>query len=86
MLLPLGALYAFRAWLPDVNPVDVLVVGAAASVLGPVGDLVESMLKRSFDTKDSGGILPGHGGLLDRLDAVFFVAPFTFFYVLFLRG
>lgn len=52
-----------------------LVVG----VIGTAGDLVESMLKRSVDVKDSGTILPGHGGILDRFDAVLFVVPVIYF-------
>jgi phosphatidate cytidylyltransferase len=50
-------------------------------ISGTLGDLVESMLKRSLGIKDSGSILPGHGGLLDRFDAVLLSAPFVFVYL-----
>lgn len=55
-----------------------LILASAVSVFGTIGDLVESKFKRLAGVKDSGKIMPGHGGLLDRLDSVIFVAPFVF--------
>ncbi len=55
-------------------------LGILIACFGTIGDLVESMLKRSLGIKDSGTILPGHGGLLDRIDAVLYVIPIVYFY------
>ncbi|MGM0376950.1 MAG: phosphatidate cytidylyltransferase [Bacteroidota bacterium] len=66
-----------------VGPADWIVIGGLVSVLGTYGDLIESMLKRSVNIKDSGNVLPGHGGVLDRFDAVFFSAPAVSCYLLF---
>jgi phosphatidate cytidylyltransferase len=57
-------------------------MGILVATFGTLGDLVESMLKRSLNLKDSGTILPGHGGLLDRLDSVLVVVPVIFVYQL----
>ncbi|CAL2094823.1 phosphatidate cytidylyltransferase [Tenacibaculum sp. 190524A05c] len=58
-----------------------LIIAIITSVLGTYGDLVESKFKRQANVKDSGTIMPGHGGLLDRLDSLFFLAPFVYLYI-----
>jgi phosphatidate cytidylyltransferase len=58
------------------SPVMAVTVGLVSAPWGQLGDLCESMLKRSFGVKDAGYILPGHGGVIDRFDAVLFVAPY----------
>jgi len=70
---------------PTMTIADCLFIAGPAAVLGPVGDLVESMLKRSVGAKDSGKLLPGHGGMLDRIDALLFVSAWVYVYVLHLR-
>ena len=76
-LATVGALGVKFFWIPELPWWAAAVIALGASILGPLGDLSESMLKRSFGAKDSGTLLPGHGGMLDRIDALLFNAPFV---------
>lgn len=81
-----GALLTKAVYFDALSVLDCLLVALPASILGPMGDLSESMLKRAYGVKDSGKIMPGHGGLLDRVDALLFTAPYVFLYALLTRG
>jgi phosphatidate cytidylyltransferase len=73
----------FGAVLDELTIGDGIALAAICSVLGPAGDLVESLVKREIGVKDSGRLLPGHGGFLDRLDAILFCAPAIYLYLRF---
>lgn len=78
-----GTLLAKFTFFPQLTFTDAAVTAIVIGMVGQAGDLFESLLKRSFNVKDSGSIIPGHGGVLDRLDSILFAAPITYYYVLF---
>jgi phosphatidate cytidylyltransferase len=75
-----GVLVARYTFFPELSVMDCFLVAVPGAILGQVGDLCESLLKRGHGVKDSGGIMPGHGGLLDRIDALLFLLPYILGY------
>jgi len=75
-----GAFAVRHVGLPALPATDTALLGAAVAVMGIVGDLDESLLKRWAGVKDSGTLFPGHGGMLDRLDSLLFGAPVLYYY------
>jgi phosphatidate cytidylyltransferase len=80
-ILNAGCAYVISIWYPELALKHWIIISLLVSVFGTIGDLVESMLKRQAGVKDSGRIMPGHGGILDRFDSLLFVAPFVYFYL-----
>ena len=68
----------------DFSMLNWMVISVIVSVIGTVGDLVEFKFKRQANIKDTGNIMPGHGGILDRLDSLLFAAPFVYLYINFI--
>lgn len=77
IVVSVGLVGAMHPWTPS----SAAVLGVVVSIVAPIGDLSESLLKRDLRTKDMGRLLPGHGGVLDRVDAMLFVLPATYYLV-----
>lgn len=76
-----GVAYLISGWYISISRIDWMVIATILIVIGTLGDLVKSIFKRSLNVKDSGTILPGHGGILDRFDSLIMSAPFVFTYL-----
>jgi len=79
-----GAFLAKAIFFPELIAFDCIATALLLGVLGQLGDLFESLIKRSCGVKDSGSIFPGHGGILDRLDSILFAGPVAYYYAYFL--
>jgi phosphatidate cytidylyltransferase len=79
-LFSMIAAFVVRAiFWPEFSPYILAVIAMSITVFGVLGDLCESLIKRGFNVKDSGSLIPGHGGILDRVDGLMFTAPFVYF-------
>jgi len=78
-----GTLLAKFTFFPELPLADAVITAVVIGILGQTGDLFESLLKRSFGVKDSGNSIPGHGGVLDRMDSIIFAAPAMYYYVIY---
>jgi len=82
----LAALGAQAWFFPELSVASALIAGLLLGVAGQVGDLIESAIKRSVGTKDTGHLIPGHGGILDRIDSLLVNTPVLFYYATYARS
>lgn len=87
LILVLASSQAFAWFAPEISRLNWLGLAATVVLFGTWGDLIESLLKRTLGVKDSGNVLPGHGGMLDRFDSVMLAVPASYIYIeLFIRN
>jgi phosphatidate cytidylyltransferase len=70
-------------FFPEISLMQIAILASAGSIIGQLGDICESAIKRNYGFKDASSILPGHGGILDRLDCLIFIVPFVYYYRIF---
>lgn len=80
-ILAFGVAFGVAHYCTAFSLTQWLIIASIIFITGVLGDLIESLFKRSLEIKDSGSLIPGHGGFLDRFDALFISAPFVFFYL-----
>lgn len=80
-IVSLVTAYLYARYFTQIEEIHFIHIALIIIVFGTVGDLFESLIKRNFNVKDSGKTMPGHGGMLDRIDSILFAAPMVFIYV-----
>ena len=85
VLLACVVALAIRYWLlSEIEILHVVILGVGLTIIGQIGDLAESLLKRGARLKDSGNLMPGHGGILDRCDSMIFITPALYYYSIYI--
>ncbi|MDA9339636.1 phosphatidate cytidylyltransferase [Polaribacter sp.] len=84
LVFSISTAYIISRYVTNYSLLNWIVIAIIVSIIGTIGDLIESKFKRQANIKDSGSIMPGHGGILDRFDSLLFAAPFVYLYINFI--